>query len=196
MAVSRKVFNQLPSPYSKCNLQSIDSLAYDDYRNYLKLLNLEYQSSDCIIYCLREIIENYKCSLLNCSEQYLIDSYKICDLNCPLKCNSDGFNKQFSYKAFPSRAYYNNQTFSQFNESTDFDTFRESILRFKVGYESLYIAITNKKAKMNLEDLLSQIGGLLGCFLGASFISLVEIFELFVEIFSRIFNRKQKVEAK
>jgi hypothetical protein len=49
-------------------------------------------------------------------------------------------------------------------------------------YESLSYTVIDQIPKMNMLDLISNIGGNLGLFIGVSFLSFAEIIELFIEI--------------
>jgi hypothetical protein len=64
----------------------------------------------------------------------------------------------------------------------------ENITGFNVYYaDSTYTTIT-ELAKQEFLDLISNIGGNLGLFIGISFLSFAEIFELLFEIVFILFN--------
>ena len=74
---------------------------------------------------------------------------------------------------------------------------RNETLKFKAYYKDLNYLLISQEEKMTLVDLIATIGGLFGLFLGASFLSFIEIFELLFEAFYLIFagfiiNRKKK----
>ena len=56
------------------------------------------------------------------------------------------------------------------------------MISFSIYYESLEYTLINQKSKMDVFDLISNIGGNLGLFIGISFLSLAEFIELFIEI--------------
>ena len=54
---------------------------------------------------------------------------------------------------------------------------------FGVYFDSLDYTLIDQMPKMNMLDLISNIGGNLGLFIGVSFLSFAEIIELIIEIF-------------
>ena len=53
----------------------------------------------------------------------------------------------------------------------------------RVHYNDLKYTFINQEIKIHTFNLISNIGGILGLFLGISFLSFIEIFEIFYEIF-------------
>ena len=60
---------------------------------------------------------------------------------------------------------------------------KQSVLKLNIFYDSLEYEYITEKPKMNLVDLLANIGGTLGLCLGISVLSFIEIFEIFTRIF-------------
>ena len=58
-----------------------------------------------------------------------------------------------------------------------------------VFYEDLKYTWINQKPKMQFIDLISNIGGSLGLFVGISFISFLELFEILIEIIFIYFEK-------
>ena len=58
-----------------------------------------------------------------------------------------------------------------------------------VYYDHLAYTQISKEAKLETVDLVSGIGGLLGLFLGMSFLSFAEFIEMFIEILIIILGR-------
>jgi hypothetical protein len=66
---------------------------------------------------------------------------------------------------------------------------------FRVFYSSLKVATISETPKTQLFDLISNIGGIFGLFIGISFVTLFELAEIFIEIIFSIFQRNNiKVE--
>ena len=59
---------------------------------------------------------------------------------------------------------------------------------FAAFYKSLKYTIIEQKQEVELSDLISNIGGVIGVFLGISFLSFVEVFELLFEIMTAYFE--------
>jgi len=62
------------------------------------------------------------------------------------------------------------------------DTLRQYVLSVCVYYDDLEYIIIKKSPKIELLDLISSIGGIMGIFLGTSFLSFIEIIDIFVMI--------------
>jgi hypothetical protein len=58
----------------------------------------------------------------------------------------------------------------------------DDFVNFNVFYKDLSYTAVHQLAKTNIMDFVSNIGGLIGLFVGATFLSLVEILEVFIEI--------------
>ena len=52
----------------------------------------------------------------------------------------------------------------------------------RIYYEELKYTLISQQSKIELFGLISNIGGTLGLFLGFSFVSFLEIFEIFAEL--------------
>ena len=184
--IEKAVTHQLPSPYSQCSLE--ETSAYEEYKSNLEQINLDYSTKSCIYFCYNEFskknpnLTDFLASWENHYENF-------CLPRCPEKCDKTEFNIKMSYLAFPTKAYFENNNYSQLNFTNDFSQLEKSVLRLKFYY-SLSTKLTYYTIKCTIDDLISKIGGTLGCFLGASLISLVEIFELIVEIALKMLNRE------
>ena len=70
------------------------------------------------------------------------------------------------------------------------------IIYINVYYESLDYTNINQVAKMDEWDLISNIGGNLGLFIGFSFLNLVELIELIIEIIIISVQKKSSSKRK
>ena len=62
-------------------------------------------------------------------------------------------------------------------------------IKLKIYYRELKYLLISQQAKMELVDLISEIGGLFGLCLGASFLSFVEFLEIIIEFFKFSFHK-------
>jgi hypothetical protein len=62
-------------------------------------------------------------------------------------------------------------------------TAKESFVKLSIFYDTLSYEMSKEFSKMNIVDLLANIGGTLSLFLGISILSLCELVELLIEIF-------------
>ena len=102
------------------------------------------------------------CSMNYKSNWFKQDLIKKYGNYCPLECNS------ISYSLSPRLLS------SRWNINTSF---------IQAYYRSLKYIVISESPSMQLLDLISFIGGLSGLFLGASFLSVMEIFEMTNEVF-------------
>eukprot|EP00058_Branchiostoma_floridae_P006648 XP_002592136.1 hypothetical protein BRAFLDRAFT_85007 [Branchiostoma floridae] len=72
----------------------------------------------------------------------------------------------------------------------------DNILVLNVYYESLNYELIQQMPAIETEGLLGDLGGQMGLFLGASFLSLVEIFEyLMDELYGKVLRRCCRCKA-
>jgi hypothetical protein len=203
----QRVFNYQSSyPYSSC----IDLASYDSI--YYKLLTKKYatyQQPDCFDLCLQhEIIEECGCYDLNYAQlrkvKACVDKEEIkcafkvyneffdkginedCLKMCPLECESVGYQLTLSSSNFPtfsSYFIYKNLT------KSSYEVVRENSLAVNIYYQDLGYTRITETPTMIVQDLLSQIGGMLGLFIGFSLLSLIELLELMLEMMFIFFKR-------
>ena len=113
----------------------------------------------------------------------------ICLPLCPLECNLTEYKYALSSSQLIGDWFLDKVT-SNANLAADFvtkpingDTVKNSIVRLYVFYSSLSYTISTESSRMDIPSLLSSFGGTLGLFLGVSVFSLLEIFEVLIEIY-------------
>ena len=120
------------------------------------------------------------------SEQFVDDtSVESCLKDCPLECESITFDLQLSSLEYPSIQFFNaflNDTSSfQTQNSLDlssYEKFKECFLAVNIFYPFLQYNKITIAPKLSVIDLISQIGGSLGMFLGFSLFHFVEVGEI------------------
>ena len=76
------------------------------------------------------------------------------------------------------------------NETLTYDMYKERFAGLNIYYTNLQHIRITQAPKITLIDLISNLGGTIGIFLGFSIFSLIEVMEIFVQIiFILIFNR-------
>ena len=90
--------------------------------------------------------------------------------DCPEECDSIQYDKSHSFTKISTH----NEAFTNFQI--------DNYVFFNVYYENLQYTVIDQIAQMNVFDLISNIGGNLGLFIGISFLSFAELIELLVEI--------------
>lgn len=117
------------------------------------------------------------------------DVKSICGNECPLECNSITYTTALSVNNFPSEAYAkvasnNVKIRERFANRTNitYDELRRNLLSVFVYYDDLVYKSYVETAKMNIADLISNIGGTMGLFLGVSFLSFIELVDVVIHI--------------
>jgi hypothetical protein len=193
------------------DLNSIDSfdshlyrVIYDSNQTYRQLdcfdlcyQQLLIQTCNCYLNNFNKLNGNVPCLdmfQMNCSlftwYEFLEKDYitKKCIQECPLECYSINYQITTSFTSYPTYNYALNYLIknpiirSKFqNETLTFDLIKQSVLQLNVYYDKLAYTQISKDAKFELVDLVSGIGGLLGLFLGMSFLSFAEFIEIILE---------------
>ena len=106
-----------------------------------------------------------------------------CSDNCPLECETISYSttqQAIDYKPSPSRFLKSKEAIKQLNNISGIsdEMLRRSMLSLYIYYEDLTYAEIGQIPKVTGPDLISDIGGTLGLFLGVSLMSFVEVIEL------------------
>ena len=79
---------------------------------------------------------------------------------------------------------------SKYANETDFqNNLASNVAKVTIYYDTLTYSIIKEEAKITPVNLLGNLGGHLHLFLGISFMSIVEIFELLVQLLLYVFFR-------
>ncbi|KAK0395440.1 hypothetical protein QR680_001280 [Steinernema hermaphroditum] len=111
----------------------------------------------------------------------------LCEKDCPQSCHEQDYVARITTALWPRTSYYKSvrdewrsqvKTMKMMKEA---DEARTNVVKLEVYFEELnYQSITETPA-MDIFDLLSNIGGTLGLYVGMSFLTLGEFFELFMK---------------
>ena len=180
-----------------------------EFSNRLKQLNRTYRQFECLGVCLmqkpiedtcgcfytalpsfRSSIACTNLSQITCvNKKYqeqlqIIKSLSVeCVKNsCPIECDKNTFDIIMSQLDFPSQDFF---TLIQ-NDTTelnyDFDSYQDFYYSLNFYYSSTEYTYISQSPQMTLINLLSNMGGSLGMFLGFSVFSFMEIFELIIKL--------------
>ena len=117
-----------------------------------------------------------------------------CQKECPMECEQVNYDYQISQSNFPSPYHADNlkenpTIRSKLGENLTFENIKESVASLNIYYEDNQFTIIEETPKTSIGDLLGSIGGNLGLFIGASVLSFVEIFEIFLFLIQEIFKK-------
>jgi hypothetical protein len=198
IGLSKTVIQQYPKPYSYCtqDLISISSYSSQVYqKTFDSYPNNSYKYSNCVNMCQQKLIgeicllqanwlgpkyydnlpyNSSDCVLPNLKE--FSDEYlETCD--CPRECNS----VQFTYSSS-----------SLFSKDLD----ESNNVEFLIFFSEMKVTSISESPKYQIQDLVANFGGNLGLFLGASFLSVAEFFELLIVIFWIVIYRMIQPKVK
>ncbi|XP_011408196.1 PREDICTED: acid-sensing ion channel 5-like [Amphimedon queenslandica] len=113
------------------------------------------------------------------------------ELACPLPCYFPYYEHTASYSSFPNGRYLN-YLVEETNMSVDY--IKDNFLSINVFVDDLQLTTTITKYTFGVAELLGEIGGQMGLFLGISIISIVEVVVLFLDELKRLFCTKKMRE--
>ena len=212
LIIDRLDVNKIEDPYSNClnDLESFEYYklitSYNQtYRqkDCFPICLQNFLLAECGCYDSNHLIENKKDHrmCLNLTELYCVffkyrqfyspDSkpYKNCTKYCPLECQFRYYGLKAFTNNYPTEVYAKalieetNLT-SRFKHKANltFEKIKNSILSLNIYYDELKYTQIDEIIKTQLFDLISNIGGNVGLFIGASFLSLLEFLEFLIEL--------------
>ncbi|XP_062584684.1 acid-sensing ion channel 1B-like [Saccostrea cucullata] len=184
----------LPRPYKAFGTNYCTKTSDPDFRNPLK-----HYSRYSYYACLREcrsnfIIKRCECRLITEKGEEIIctiaqefecalktrDFFDSnpghqAECNCPLPCEEVYYEKEISSAQFPSEKFREilHSLYNITNISTNY-------LELKFYYDTFVTHTIEQVPKVDITSVLGNIGGYLGIFLGASLLTITEVFEVVV----------------
>jgi hypothetical protein len=219
LIIKRVFTNRLGEPYNNCvkDLSSLNLFESKFVHHILKKTNISYRQVDCFDLCMAQNILN-KCNIsqslgfmweirsgtkINCTrkerENFLnTDIYSKCTPLCPKECDSIDYDIEVMTSKYPTEEYAKvllndpkiMKLYSDYNKSITINDLRESMVQLSVYYMSFEYTEISQTEKISLIDGVSNFGGLLGLFIGASFLTFGEFIEIIVELLIILFEKK------
>lgn len=172
----------------------------------LSLLNIQYTRRNCMVLCEQKlIIDELGCydlrlpPILNATPCYTKELFRAiskiklnftkCFDYCPFECKSVTYEISMSYGDYPSWNYFtdlvvrNKKVWNiEIENMTFFNLYRTSVASIFVYFDDLKYTDISNSPTMLLPDLIANIGGTIGLFVGVSILSFAEFIELGVNI--------------
>jgi hypothetical protein len=181
--------NNLKYGFKEC----ADLLAQDEIIKTCGCAYLHYKNIYNINYC--STIEEYKC--IEYIGYYSEFSFQDYEFLCPKECNSFNLDLTFSTKNHLKKQYIqrlrnNKNVISKYENITNItdETIEESFVSFDVYYNSLSFTQIDEVPVQTTLNIVSNIGGTLGLFLGMSLLSFIEVIELLFNIVIAKINKR------
>lgn len=112
-----------------------------------------------------------------------------------MECERILFETISSRLDFPTEKYAKlmskkEKVYSKFSDrnNVSYEKIKKSFLQVNIFYNTLEYKSIIEIENVTLFDLISNIGGILGLFLGVSFLSFVELLEILIEILIMIYE--------
>lgn len=122
----------------------------------------------------------------------------ICSQDCPLECESYIYHVYTSSADYPTTGYAkylvdNKVLRSKFSSANitnmTYNTIKQNVVALNVYYDTISYKHFYELKKTSLLDLVANIGGTMGLFIGISFLSFVEIIDALIMIIITLFKR-------
>ena len=152
--------------------------------------DLTHFENDCV-----KQFNNHNKTMINCVNNYLKEfrdkfQYDKCPAYCPLECDSMSYSIIPYFESYPGHGNISNYS-KKDNSLERFQTYEEvnkHLIVLTVYYKRLHYSLINQVPQTETFGFVSNIGGILGLFLGVSFLSFIEIIEVLAEIFNYFIN--------
>ncbi|KAM4700360.1 acid-sensing ion channel 1 isoform 1-T1 [Discoglossus pictus] len=176
----------LPPPWGDCKSSAMDSEFFDTY-----------SISACRIDCeTRYLVENCNCRMVHMpgdASYCTPELYKECAdpaldflvekdndfCVCETPCNMTRYGKELSMVKIPSKASARYLA-KKYNKSEQY--IAENILVLDIFFEALNYETIEQKKAYEVAGLLGDIGGQMGLFIGASILTVLELFDYAYEV--------------
>ena len=147
-----------------------------------------YPSIDNAPFC--NTLQSIVCLYFNLVTFYSLSEYSKCYDYCPLECATQSFDTKISSSSFPHDSMAGLMTsnvrvqerFRSLNISLSQANMEKFIAGTYVYFDDNKYRLITESPAQSIEDLMSNVGGILGLYIGVSFLSFVELFELFFQM--------------
>lgn len=119
------------------------------------------------------------------------EQYSKCPQYCPLECDSMSYTITPISKRIPTSGNVSIQRWDIYvlNNSATYEELSKSFVGILIYFKDLYYTQISQDAKSETFNFISNLGGILGLFLGVSFLSFIEVFEILFECFCVLLSK-------
>jgi len=211
--VERTIIEQLGEPYNNCIKDPLAYTGNKTLIQHINDTNQTYSQINCYrlcsyLYALKESNCNCNSSLklfdkicikqffdidtpkLTCINNYLKsfrndEQFEKCSAYCPLECDTVSLTISNYIELFPvsgpiSNKSKNDHSIERFNT---YEEVNRHFLVLNVFYKEFKYTYIGQEARTEGFTFASNVGGILGLFLGISFMSFLEIAEILIDVF-------------
>ncbi|XP_048583601.1 degenerin del-1 isoform X2 [Nematostella vectensis] len=199
---------RLDSPYSKTGCKSIDTptiyknkiySAEACYRGCLIAKSLE--KCGCVESRMQVGLTAQTCDPFNKTLRKCIE--EVVDFNscsCPPACREMKFEFSASTSVWPSEPYWTflKEAYDSRNTSRSFASFPDSrgnLLAVNIFFKDMSITIKTETFSYEFSNLVADVGGQLGLFVGMSVLSIMEYWELLIDLGTALLRRDKTLRV-
>lgn len=193
IVIDKVTESRLDLPYNDCFKDLTDFNLNRSIIDYIEQKGEKYTLLACLSLCFElSYIEIQPC---DCKNFTLGNVWTKCYINNVKEISDCTFNykmKNFSTDSLFKCSFYCPQICDtiSYTDSTYSLSSKSGQVSFRVFYRSLLHTTITQSPKTQLFDLISNIGGIFSLFIGISFVTIFEVFELILEVFFILNKRK------
>lgn len=119
-----------------------------------------------------------------------------CLEKCPEECDQIEFKVFQHFSHYPNDAYASSKLKTQtllLANNLSVDEIKQSVAMLNINYQSMVTSVIQEVPAMLFPELLSNLGGQLGLFLGISLLSFVELLEFGFVLVWDFFHQTRKI---
>ena len=179
ITIKKEITKRLGLPYSETECVKPST---DPYYSYARCTNdcytdLLYKNCNCVPMSEKEdgctLYDYYTCVLIN---HMNYQSSMLADCQCVPNCVEVKYDYSVTMTEFPNdNIDFVAKLYNLGNHTMDY--YVKNYINFFINYENLEVTTIDEVPAMTIQQLFSDIGGLLGLFLGMSVITLFECFQ-------------------
>ncbi|XP_077981954.1 uncharacterized protein LOC144436962 [Glandiceps talaboti] len=190
-AIRQTTYNRKGGKYSKCN--NTDEPIHQQFQHF------QYSTLACRHLCLQNLMQEYcgcmdvpfygggKCKILNKTQEacrqlmHYFQQNQDFSCGCLHPCDENLYTKTTSLASWPSESYLRQllKNINVINPKTkrisDYESAQKNLAYIEVYYDSLSVQYVREDIAYTDDDLMSDLGGLLGLYIGVSVITVCEL---------------------
>ncbi|XP_078662536.1 acid-sensing ion channel 2-like isoform X1 [Branchiostoma floridae x Branchiostoma belcheri] len=200
VAIRKEVITTLPAPYGNCQ-QRGGQKYYPDYS--LSACRIECETEHVVHECGCRLVEmpgehvpvctpeRYQCAY---EKLVQVSDGEQCAWQCRIPCHATSYEWTLSSSKLRPKSHLSHAHIRGLNVTEE--QILDNIAVLNVYYEALNYESIVQIPAIETEGLLGDLGGQMGLFLGASFLTLVEVFEyLMDELYGRVLKKCCRCKA-
>jgi len=203
--IKRTLDQRLGLPYNNCFKNVSESDLNQTVIKSMNENNIEYSQKECLRSCINLKFKEMKAcnqsydeenifffaSRNKCIEEFIRQKgiHDLCMLNyCPLDCDHYSYDISLHSASETATGNISMKSSTNYVGFNTYENVSRTFYGLRVYYDELEYTLIIQQPKIEPFGLISNIGGTLGLFIGFSFISILELVEVVVElVFIRFF---------